>query len=95
MSSGRAKISQKISNLTSGMLPDKKLGDGKIEEEDNDDDEGEACNISEGLISAHTPSPRLQQQFKSHITIKENCKNHEKIKSSLSGAHTRTNSSKA
>ncbi len=59
MSSGRAKITQKINNLTSGILPDKKLDGGKIDEEDNDDDECEACNISEGLISAHTPSPRL------------------------------------
>lgn len=59
MSGGRAKIAQKISNMTSGILPDKKLGDGKIEEEEDDDDDGEACNISEGLISANTSSPRL------------------------------------
>ena len=69
MSSGRSKITQKINSMTSGILPDKKLGDGKIDEEENDDDDGEACNISEGLISANTTSPRLAQKLQGHISI--------------------------
>lgn len=51
MSSGRAKIQQKTTSINSGMLPDKKISDVKILEEDNDDDDGDACNISEGLVA--------------------------------------------
>lgn len=72
MSTGRSKITQKINNITSCMLPDKKLGDIKILEEENDDDDGDACNISEGLITPHTPSPRINQHVKHQIIIKDN-----------------------
>jgi hypothetical protein len=32
---------------------------GKIEEEDNDDDDGDIGNTSEGMILPQTPSPRI------------------------------------
>jgi len=61
----------------------------KIDEEENDDED--IGDISEGMIVPTTPLPKNIQMMRNH----EKSDKDPKSSSTMSGAHTRTNSSKA
>lgn len=71
------------------MQNDRPFEDGRIDEEENDDDE-DFGDLSEGMIVPLTPVPKHIQKMGRVDNIEKDQKS-----SNISAAHTRTNSSKA